>query len=639
MERYARESRDPYRKLLTTPYQLVAVMALIVTLVISLSVISLYHVGLQQQQKRLVEIVKSRAGMIRVIAEQELASHGAESATAAAERVLSKVSQAHDSFEGFGESGEFTLARLDGTDIRFLLRHRHETMGPTKTVAMASSLAEPMRRALRGASGTLVGLDYRGAEVLAAHEPIPSLQWGIVAKIDLEEIRRPYLEAGFYGIAAGLLLIAVGGFAFVRIVHPLIETLEKGRLYNRMLFSESPIGLALCDFDGTFIDINPAYAAIIGRQIDETLTLSYWEVTPEEYADREREQLKLLLQNGSYGPYEKEYLHKEGHRVPVRLSGRLLEREGKRYIWSSVEDISELKRNEEILREAALVFENTHEGIMITDPRIRIVRVNSRFSEITGYSFDEVRGKNPRFLQSGRHDAAFFKTLWRTISTEGIWYGEIWNRRKNGTVFPSLQSISVIRDEKGTITGYVSVFSDISDQKANEAKLAHMATHDPLTSLPNRVHFSSNLEQAIHHARRNGSKVALFFLDLNRFKAVNDTLGHGVGDRLLKVVAQRLQSAVREEDTVARFGGDEFAVVLPDIRHLDDAVTIARKVIEAIELPLELDATTLEPSTSIGISLYPDHAADAPSLVKAADQAMYAAKEAAGTHYRVYDPS
>ena len=632
------KSVECYRRLVNTPYQLIGIMAVIVMTITGLSVAGLYHIGLQQQQQRLVEIVKSRAGMINVIAQHEMSEEATrvDGKKGVSAHVLDQIIRAHERFIGFGKSGEFTLARRDGDVMRFLLRHRHNTVDSMQPVSINSRFAEPMRHALKGESGTLTGLDYRGATVIAAYEPIPDLEWGIVAKIDLAEIRSPYIEAGLTGMLAALVLIVAGGFMFMHIMRPLATEIENGRQYNRMLFNESPMGLALCDMEGHLIDINPAYAAILGRDVEETLPLSYWEITPETYAEQEAVQLEKLIREGRYGPYEKEYIHKDGHRVQVRLSGRIVKRDGENFIWSSVEDISEQKRTEEALREAALVFEHTHEGIMITDSDARIVRANGRFSEITGYDFKEIAGKNPRIFQAGRHDKAFYVHMWKTLKRKGTWYGELWNKRKNGEAFPSLQSITAVKDEDGRVSGYVSVFADISEQKANETKLAHLASHDIMTSLPNRMHFSNNLDNAIHFAKRHESRLAILFLDLNRFKEVNDTLGHEGGDQLLKAIAKRLSDTVRQEDTVARFGGDEFAIIVPEIHDSGDAVAIARKIIHVISEPVTIAGRTLTPSTSIGISIYPEDGETGESLLKAADNAMYHAKNGNEGHYALY---
>lgn len=229
--------------------------------------------------------------------------------------------------------------------------------------------------------------------------------------------------------------------------------------------------------------------------------------------------------------------------------------------------------------------------------------------------------------------------MWETIHTEGIWYGEITNKRKNAELFVALQSISAVKDDKGEISGYVSVFSDITERKNNEIELEHLATHDTLTSLPNRIYFHNSLDKSIHTARRNNKKIGVLFLDLNRFKEVNDTMGHKIGDVLLQNVAIRLLESIREEDTVARLGGDEFAIILSELVSNEDTTTIAQKIIDNISQPLAIETHRLIPSTSIGISIYPDHAQDGDTLLKLADMAMYLAKQNKEFKYELYDPT
>jgi diguanylate cyclase (GGDEF)-like protein len=247
-----------------------------------------------------------------------------------------------------------------------------------------------------------------------------------------------------------------------------------------------------------------------------------------------------------------------------------------------------------------------------------------------------VRGKNPRFQQSGRHDAGYYKEMWNALMKDGQWRGEIWNRRRDGDIYPAWQSINVVKDGHGNTTNYVAMFSDISVLKDSEERLVHMAHHDALTNLPNRLRFVANLEQAIESAKRHKHKVALMFLDLDRFKHVNDTLGHNVGDRLLKTIAARLKSCVRAEDTVARLGGDEFTVVLTEVAQAEDAALVADKIVEAVGKSVIVNGKTIDTSASVGISIYPDDATDCEGLVKAADTAMYHAKARANTHYHFF---
>lgn len=302
------------------------------------------------------------------------------------------------------------------------------------------------------------------------------------------------------------------------------------------------------------------------------------------------------------------------------------------------EDVMERRRAEDKLRQAAIVFESTLEGVMITDCDRNIVAVNKAFTDITGYAANEALGKNPRFLQSGRQDMDFYRALWASLERSGQWRGEVWNRRKNGEIFPVWENISAVRDETGQAVNYIAVFSDISVIKNHEERMTHLAHHDALTGLPNRLLFSANLDQALELAKRHGGSIALMFMDLDRFKMINDTLGHTVGDRLLQAVAQRLKRCVRAEDTVARLGGDEFTVIVNDVSHLEDAAMLAEKLIAAFEAPIVIDGYEMKVGVSIGISVFPEDGSDSDGLTKAADAALYRAKERGRNTYEFYTP-
>ncbi len=642
MEKY-RHNNEIYKKLLKAPYQLISIMVVVVLIVTNASIYGLYKLGFEQQRKRLTEIVKSEAVMIRMVIQYQMkmdhiTSRGNPKDIEKVEsEVLKKLSYAHEQFTGFGDSGEYTLARQRENKIQFLLSHRHQEVDRMDSIPFKSAfLAEPMRQALLGKSGSLVGLDYRGAKVLAAYEPISVLKWGIVAKIDISEIEAPYIQAGIYGFFGSVILMIIGSIIVLFFTQPLVKEIEKNRRYNRMLFTESPIGLVLTDMNGNLMDVNPAFLKLIGYTMDEVFEISYWDITPKKYQAQENEILKQLETKGTYGPYEKEYKHKDGHLIDVRLSGCLLERDKEQFIWSSVEDITEHKRNEKALQEAALVFENTHEGIMITDSNVNIIRVNGTFSKITGFSAKEAIGKKPSFLQSGSHDELFYKRLWSTIHAKGAWYGEINNKRKNGEYFTTLQSITAVKNKDGSVSGYVSVFSDISKRKNYELKLAHLASHDTLTTLPNRMNFYDNLDKAIKMAKRHKNKIGVLFIDLNHIKDVNYTLGHEIGDHLLKAVAKRFLESIRDEDTVSRLGGDEFAILLMELRESIDVITIVKKIISNAEQPLYIDEHCLVPSLSIGISIYPENGEERSVLLNNADKAMYIAKQKKEDKYEFY---
>lgn len=297
--------------------------------------------------------------------------------------------------------------------------------------------------------------------------------------------------------------------------------------------------------------------------------------------------------------------------------------------------VSERRRAEDKLRLAASVFENTSEAVMITDDQSCIVSVNRAFTEITGYSVADVLGKNPKILGSGRHDREFYERLWNSVASYGHWHGEIWDRRKSGEIYPAWLALSVSKDETGRITNYISISSDISERKQAEAHIQHLAQHDALTGLPNRMLLQDRIAQALVHAGRQHIQVGILFMDLDRFKVINDTLGHEIGDVLLVMVAERLKHCVRQEDTVGRQGGDEFLIVLHEMAHSQDAALVAQKVVSVVSEPYQVRGYELHITPSIGISIYPADGTDAGALMKNADTAMYHAKRSGGT-YRFY---
>lgn len=283
----------------------------------------------------------------------------------------------------------------------------------------------------------------------------------------------------------------------------------------------------------------------------------------------------------------------------------------------------------------AWVFEVSHDGVLITDADNNIVSVNAAFTTITGYSADEVQGKNPRILASGRHERAFYEQMWKSINETGYWTGEVWNRRKDGSVYLEQISIHCITDARGKVTSRLGIFSDITAKKANEHAITHQAQHDFLTKLPNRLLFCDRFSQQLAAAKRHGDKFALIYLDLDGFKPVNDQLGHAVGDELLIAVASRLKAAVREVDTVSRFGGDEFAVLVSDVESIDDAVMMATKVLATLNKPFHIGVHQVQISASLGIAMYPENGLDMEAILQNADEAMYQAKHNGHNQYVV----
>lgn len=288
------------------------------------------------------------------------------------------------------------------------------------------------------------------------------------------------------------------------------------------------------------------------------------------------------------------------------------------------------------LEQAATVFEFSKEGIIVTDADNKIVSVNRSFSEITGYSAEEVIGRNPNILSSGHQSRDFYEHMWADIVETGSWQGEVWDRRKNGEVYPEALTIIRVKNAEGVVINHLAIFSDISERRLAQERIQQLAHYDVLTGLPNRVLFNDRLEQAMIAAQRNHSKISLLFLDIDRFKQINDTLGHGVGDQLLQSVGQRLLECVREQDTVSRQGGDEFIVVLSDAG-AEGAELVADKIMQHITQPYIIEQHDLRVTASIGIALYPDHAQDSESLIKYADVAMYQAKESGRNCYMRFE--
>lgn len=284
------------------------------------------------------------------------------------------------------------------------------------------------------------------------------------------------------------------------------------------------------------------------------------------------------------------------------------------------------KQNETQLELAASVFAHANEGIVICDGKGTILDVNAAFGRITGYSREEVLGCNPRMLKSGRQNTAFYADMWRSLKDNGSWVGEVWNRRKDGSVYAELLTISTIWGTDGQAKRYIALFTDISAQKIHQQKLEHIASHDTLTGLSNRLSLQIRLNQALLTVRRDATQLAVLFIDLDRFKIINDTFGHHIGDLLLIAVAQRLQHCVRESDIVARLGGDEFVIVLPGVITITDVTSVTEKLLERLAEPYAIDGHILHSSPSIGIGMFPQDGNTIDALMKAADTAMYHAK-------------
>jgi diguanylate cyclase (GGDEF)-like protein/PAS domain S-box-containing protein len=392
-------------------------------------------------------------------------------------------------------------------------------------------------------------------------------------------------------------------------------------------FHASPDGLLLSrQRDGLLIEFNEGFSRLTGftaaTSIDQTaLELGIWVDLNER-----KHLLELMRRDGFVRDFICHIRRADGLIRLCELSSRPLPIGDEDCMLTIARDITERQLMQEKLQQAATVFESTAEGVLITDTRQNIIAVNRAFSEITGYSEAEALGQTPRLLASGLHDSAFYAAMWHQLTSHGHWQGEISNRRKSSELYPSWLTISAVRNRENVVTHFVAVFADISSLKLAQARLDYQAHHDPLTGLPNRTLFENRLQAALNGHQQTGKQGAVLFLDLDRFKHINDSLGHPVGDLLLKGIALRLKEQLRDIDTVARLGGDEFIILLPGLQHEGDAEHLANKLLACFTPPFQAGEHEFFISASIGTSLYPQDGTDVATLVKNADAAMYRSK-------------
>ena len=419
-----------------------------------------------------------------------------------------------------------------------------------------------------------------------------------------------------------------------------------------------PDAAFVVDGDGRVIIWNRAIERMTGVARGAVVGRADFEYALAFYGKRRPMLVDLVREPALVATVDYDYLQRDGDRLIAEISVRDQTSGAIRHLWGmasplfdadgkvtgaieTLRDITEQLQDRERLRLAAAVLASTREGVLVTDASgEHIVSVNRSFVELSGYSEAEALASSPRLLQSGRHDRAFYQAMWAAIERTGYWQGEVWNRRRNGEIFPAWLGISQVRNAAGTVTNYVGVLSDISQVKHSEAQLERLAHYDPLTALPNRLLLTSRLEHAIQRAQRQQGRLAVLFIDLDRFKHVNDSLGHPTGDALLRAVADRLGQRIRREDTLARLGGDEFVVVLESIERPAEATNVAQSLIDAMAEPFQVgDGRPLYLGASIGISLYPEDGEEALQLLRNADTVMSQAKAQGRNSYRYYTES
>ncbi|WP_310599165.1 EAL domain-containing protein [Desulfobulbus sp.] len=416
--------------------------------------------------------------------------------------------------------------------------------------------------------------------------------------------------------------------------------LAASELSFRTFFEMASVGVAEIDtLSGRFHRINARFCELVGHTEEEMLNRSLAEITLPEDCERNRH-LRRDLVDGTIPEFtiEERLLHRNGRTVWVIVTISPLWHPGEPHgrCLAVVRDISKRKLAEEELVFAAKVFEHSIEGIMVTDQNGTILRVNPAFSQITGYSAEEAVGRTPRLLKSNRHEPSFYRAMWEQLGRDGQWSGEIWNRRRDGEVYPEWQTVNAVRNPHGQVTNYVCIFHDISELKRQQEALEHQAQHDALTGLPNRVLFNDRLQMALARMRRKASRLALMFLDLDNFKHINDSFGHTAGDNLLMTMSRRLKGQLRASDTLARQGGDEFLILLPEIGTAEDAGLIATRLLECLRVPFFHENIEYYVSASIGVTIAPDDGTNIDDLIRNADIAMYRAKKQGRDAYQFF---
>jgi len=412
----------------------------------------------------------------------------------------------------------------------------------------------------------------------------------------------------------------------------------------------APIGYITLDQKNLILEVNQTLASMLGLTKKQLLNHFFTDFIQQSDQDIFYFCHQALINSKTFQSCELRLNHLSRADFWVKLDCLFEQVNQDPQFHIAISDISHLKALEKNLLLDASVFDECTEAIMVTDPMLRIIKINNTFTEVTGYTTEEVLGKSPNILKSGKHDRRFYQIIWEKINNEGVWKGEIWNRRKNGEIYPEWMSITAVKNSENEVLHYIGVFSDINQLKISIQALEnselelrnqkdilfYQANHDHLTQLPNRLLLMDRLRQTIKKSYRHKSKVATLFIDLDHFKEINDSLGHNVGDEILKESAIRLKLCVRDSDTVSRLGGDEFIIILDELRDNDIIIDIATKINTIFQKPFVVLDHKLYVTSSIGISLYPSDAETAEELLRNADAAMYKAKEDDRNTYRFY---
>lgn len=433
----------------------------------------------------------------------------------------------------------------------------------------------------------------------------------------------------------------VGSIADISAMRSTTQALLESQIRYQQVFDSVREVIFQTDASGRWQLLNPAWTEITGHPVDESIGHSFVDYLHPDDQDARREALKPLVERTQdFCSATLRVKCRDGSFRWLDLYARAIVDAGNALagVSGTLNDVTARVAAEDYLRLTASVFRHAHESIIITDPEARILEVNDSFCALTGYTRDEVIGQHSRLLRSGLHDAAYYDAMWADLLRDGVWQGETWSRKKNGEFYAQLGNISAVRNEAGQTTHYVGLFTDITDMKENQRQLEHLAYHDVLTQLPNRSLLADRMRMSLAQAERNGTLAAVAYLDLDGFKPVNDSLGHHVGDRLLVEIARRLQASTRAGDTVARMGGDEFALIYNGLEHADECEQVFDRLLTSISEPISVEGRELRVTASIGVTLCPLDGSDPEILLAHADQAMYLAKQTGRNRFHLFDP-
>jgi diguanylate cyclase (GGDEF)-like protein/PAS domain S-box-containing protein len=472
-------------------------------------------------------------------------------------------------------------------------------------------------------------MDDRGIAVLAGTAPVPGVPWSLIVKVDESHVMAPTYRFVLNMIVMMMLcvglLVMLGLLLQGRGSMQLIQAKAQIAARFRRYAEQAPLGIVVLDAHGGMVEANKVMAHMLGKSSASAMVgQSLVGFFPDEQARAMVEQSWRTMAERDSRKFDIALLGADGKRRWVNVTATRVEAD-RTVVF--VDDISVRRAEELHMRQAEAVFKHTQEGLAVTTPDGHILMVNAAFCAMTGYPENELVGQRMQILRSGYQDDAFYAAFWRALQESGQWQGELWNRRKNGEVYPERLSVNAVRGSDGEIVNYVAACVDVTRAKRSEQDLKYLAHHDLLTGLPNRVMLMSHLSRSMANARRNALRGAVLLLDLDRFKNVNDSLGHAAGDQLLRAMAERLRQRLRESDMVARLGGDEFVVVLDNVGDPQEAGVVAHQIIEVLSRSFTLrSGHEVFVGASVGISLFPDDADDAPQLLQQADAALYQAK-------------